>query len=531
MVNRIGGLASGMDIDGLVEKLMKAEKVPLNKLYQKKQTYEWQRDSYRDVNKQIKAFDDFLSKEMLLQKDLWKKTTTSSNNAISATATTSKDGASLDISAVSQLATSTRRVGNIGTTLSGGGAITKSTTLEDIGVTGDQTIEMKVLQKDGTFKDVNLSFKQTDTIDSVISKLNNGTGLSAFYDQRSGQISITTEATGTGGELELKEGGTTQTIQDVNLYVTKDSAGIFQKLGFGGNPDLSHSGGESNPANALNTNGQNAKLTVNGIEIERSSNTFDLNGFTITLNDTYTGTKPISITTKTDSDHLFNQIKKFVDTYNGLVESLNNITNEKKYRDYAPLTDEQKADMEKSDIEKWEEKAKSGILRSDSMIRSGLSALRSNMYEKGGSTNSELDTLYEFGITTTKDYSDGGKLKIDDEKLRAAIAKDPEAVVKTFTNTVTNNNPGEAGVVQKLRSSMSTFTTNIEKKAGKATMTEQNYSIGKNLLDVDSRINTWKVKLENIEQRYWKQFTAMEQAINKSNQQSSMFMQGAGGGF
>ncbi|MFJ7649035.1 flagellar hook-associated protein 2 [Lysinibacillus sp. NPDC097279] len=527
MVNRIGGLASGMDIDALVEKLMKAEKAPLNKLYQKKQTYEWQRDAYRDVNKQIKAFDDFLSKEMLLQKDLWKKTSSSSNDAISATSTTAKDGATLNISSVSQLATSTRRVGNIGTTLSSGEAITKSTKLEDLGITGDQSIEMKVLQKDGKFKDVKMSFKQTDTIDSVITNLNNGTGLSAFYDEKSGQISITTDVTGTGGKLNLTQGGTTQTFENVNIYVSDDSAGIFKKLGFGENTDLSHSGGATNPANAINSDGKNAILNVNGIEIERSSNTFDINGFTITLNDTYKGTKPISIAANTDTDHLFNQIKKFVETYNGLVESLNEKTKEKKYRDFAPLTDEQKKDMEKSEIEKWEEKSKSGILRSDMMIQSGLSSLRNVLYEKGGSSNKELSTLYEMGITTTKTYTDGGKLEIDEEKLRAAIAKDPEAVVKTFTNTVTTSNPGESGIVQKLRSSMNTFTTNIEKKAGKATMTEQNYSIGKSLLDVDNRIDTWKTKLENIEARYWKQFTAMEQAINKANSQSSMFSQGS----
>jgi len=49
----------------------------------------------------------------------------------------------------------------------------------------------------------------------------------------------------------------------------------------------------------------------------------------------------------------------------------------------------------------------------------------------------------------------------------------------------------------------------------------------KNLMDTESRINTWKSKLENIEARYWKQFTAMEQAINKANSQSSMFSQGS----
>lgn len=57
-------------------------------------------------------------------------------------------------------------------------------------------------------------------------------------------------------------------------------------------------------------------------------------------------------------------------------------------------------------------------------------------------------------------------------------------------------------------------------------MTDAQYAIGKNLVDTESRISTWKRKLEDIEARYWKQFTAMEQAINKANQQSSMFMQG-----
>lgn len=43
MAIRISGLASGMDIDDIVSKLMKTERVPLDKLTQKKQTLEWQR--------------------------------------------------------------------------------------------------------------------------------------------------------------------------------------------------------------------------------------------------------------------------------------------------------------------------------------------------------------------------------------------------------------------------------------------------------------------------------------------------------
>ena len=54
--NRFTGLASGMDIDSLVEKLMKAESAKMEKLQQQKQTYEWQRDAYRGINVKLEAF-------------------------------------------------------------------------------------------------------------------------------------------------------------------------------------------------------------------------------------------------------------------------------------------------------------------------------------------------------------------------------------------------------------------------------------------------------------------------------------------
>ena len=65
MVTRITGLASGMDIDDIVSKLMQTERAPLDKLKQKKQTLEWQRDSYREVNTKIKELQDYMSKNTL----------------------------------------------------------------------------------------------------------------------------------------------------------------------------------------------------------------------------------------------------------------------------------------------------------------------------------------------------------------------------------------------------------------------------------------------------------------------------------
>lgn len=57
---RISGLASGMDIDELVKSMMQAERVPLDKLTQKKQSSEWQRDDYRSMNTSLSELDTLI---------------------------------------------------------------------------------------------------------------------------------------------------------------------------------------------------------------------------------------------------------------------------------------------------------------------------------------------------------------------------------------------------------------------------------------------------------------------------------------
>ncbi|MFL1994960.1 flagellar filament capping protein FliD [Lysinibacillus irui] len=247
----------------------------------------------------------------------------------------------------------------------------------------------------------------------------------------------------------------------------------------------------------------------------------------------------VTITSTTDVDDIMKKIKEFVTTYNGLIKDLNDQTKETKYRDYAPLTDEQRKEMSENEIKLWEEKAKSGLLRSDTIIRGGISNMRSLIYESyPGVENKKYNTLFSIGITTSKSYNDGGTLEIDDEKLRKALEEDPDAVTALFAN---NGNKEEKKIIDgveqtvdtrgflvKLRESMNNFKLDIEKKAGRATLTDNQYSIGKNIIDMDKRIDTWKDKLEKIEARYWKQFSAMEKAINKANSQSSYFAQFSG---
>ncbi|WP_338652602.1 flagellar filament capping protein FliD [Lysinibacillus sp. Y5S-8] len=242
----------------------------------------------------------------------------------------------------------------------------------------------------------------------------------------------------------------------------------------------------------------------------------------------------VTMTSTTNVDDIMAKIKEFVTTYNGLIKDFNDQTKETKYRDYTPLTSEQKEEMSESEIKLWEEKAKSGLLRGDTLIREGLSSMRSLVYQANPSIDSKYNTLFSIGITTTKNYNDGGTLEIDENKLRKALEEDPNAVEKLFKNSegkkedvVDGKTVDTRGYIDKLRESMKSFEISIEKKAGRATMTDAQYTIGKNLIDTESRISTWKSKLESIEARYWKQFTAMEAAINKANSQSSLFSQGS----
>lgn len=190
---------------------------------------------------------------------------------------------------------------------------------------------------------------------------------------------------------------------------------------------------------------------------------------------------PVTITSTTNVDEMMNKIKEFVTTYNGLIKDLSEQTKETKYRSFAPLTDEQRKDMSENEIKLWEEKAKSGLLRSDTILRSGLASMRALVYQENPSvSNPKFNTLFNIGITTTKNYNDGGQLEIDEKKLQKALEEDPDAVAALFSNldgkqkdkitvtdkdgNITTKEADTRGYLQKLRGAMDSFKIDIEKK-------------------------------------------------------------------
>lgn len=379
-------------------------------------------------------------------------------------------------------------------TSGGSGTLTGKNTIQDLlGGSDSESGEftLNVIQADGTMKETTIQYKNSDTIDSLMSKMNSsGAGVTAIFNN--GQFSISANNTGdnaSGAEVSLKS-----------------SSPLFEKLTGVSGLDLA-------------TNGSNASMTVNGVEYKQSSNVFNIAGYTITANeDLKTGT-PIKISSTNDTDKAVDKVKEFVNMYNSLIEDLNKRVSEKKNLSYQPLTDAQKAELSEDEIKKWEEKAKAGLLKSDTNINKALSDMRSTLTNFGSGTDNMLSKI---GITTSKTWSDNGKLEIDEDKLRKAIEKDPEILSRIFTGDESTNNKG---IASSLRTTAQDAVKNIEKTAGKTSSTEDAYTLGRNLKDVNTKIDDWKDRLKSIEERYWKQFAAMESAIQKANSQSSMFLQ------
>lgn len=492
---RISGFASGLDIDSMVKQLMTAQKAPLDKLNQQKQLTEWKRDDYRTVSSKIVSFQEKLNSLSLSSSiDAKKTNVTGASNIITATATGSATSSTLNV-VVDSKATAATIVLN------------GPSRVENPGQTGEYILPTMSQVYSGSYDgkenvikigNAEIEFKADDTIESVAKKINSDkkSGVTAVYDAASGKLSLTNRETG------------------------KSDISIGTVLSNGLSKD-----------DASSVEGTDATIKVNGVSITQSSNRFSVNGVDITV----TGESPTGeaavIDVVQDTDKLFDTIKSFVDSYNDVLSLLNNKTGEERYRTYLPLTKEQKADMSEDEIKLWEEKAKSGMLKNDSILSTAISDMRTSIFADMTDASGNLLNLAQFGITTGG-YTEKGKLIIDETKLRDAVANKSDELMSMFSTSdssansdVYNNTNGIFGRLKKI--SKDTLQS-LSDRAGTSRFSSDpsaaflpQSQIGEQLKDFDKRIEDVNRRLTLIENRYYKQFTAMETAMNKYNSISS----------
>jgi flagellar hook-associated protein 2 len=157
-----------------------------------------------------------------------------------------------------------------------------------------------------------------------------------------------------------------------------------------------------------------------------------------------------------------------------------------------------------------------------------IGKMRNVSFSTVSGVDSKYNSLSAIGITTG-DYSEKGKLYIDESKLKDAIAANPEAIMDLFTRK--SDVSAEKGLGARLYDNLTSGINQIINKAGSENSysTVDNSILGKKIADDDKKISKWDAKLQNMEDNYYKQYTVLETAINKLNQQSSWLTLQLGG--
>lgn len=624
-ITRITGMATGMDTDSIIKKLMDVEKFPLNRLKQNQQKQMWMIDSYRQWNSELFAFRSNTLFNMKLSGTFNNfDVNTSHSNSVSAKASSSAIAGTYSMS-VNQLAESATITGSkvkIDTTKTLGDGAQGIRQLAS-----DTTISIKAYNDSSNpsvFQTANINIKTTDKINDVVAKINASTdasgkslGLQAIYDSNlqqfivktkvtgvstkidftttsaSGQsflsttLGIGTNATVTGGavnNLKIQTGkddslsidlggGVSSTIilssgtyansqelaKEINLQISKNStlatnvsASVdgtgkisLKSEATGTKSSITVSGTAATamgfvlPATStggvgtLYANGQNADIIFNGQQINTiSSNNITLMGIDFNLKSPTIDASgnPIasSVTVSQNIDTTVKNIKDFVDKYNDLLDKVNKATSEAVYKDYLPLLDEQRTEMTEKQIELWEGKAKSGLLRGDSIMTGLIDKMR-NVMSSIVSNGSTYNSLSSIGISS-RNYQDKGKLYIDETKLKEALQKDLDAVQKLFSqNDDTSNRTN--GLLNRLSDVMNEGIKNLTTKAGITGNSQYDQSvIGRLLSRMQTDITRQNERLTKKESQYYRQFAAMEAAVEKFNSQGSWLSSQMNGG-
>jgi flagellar hook-associated protein 2 len=190
------------------------------------------------------------------------------------------------------------------------------------------------------------------------------------------------------------------------------------------------------------------------------------------------------------------------------------------------LSDEQKKDMTEKEIELWEDKARSGLLRNDPVLKSAMQDLRRAFMDSvTGLAEGNINHLSQIGINTGS-YTEGGKLFIDEKKLSEALTNKPDEVMALFTTRDAAGN----GVGARVYDTLNNIVKNLSEKAGSSSSSVDNSTLSKKIKQMNDEISRWQDRLTRVEDRYWKQFTAMEKALSQMNSQSAWMQQNLFGG-
>jgi flagellar hook-associated protein 2 len=491
-----------MDVDQMVKDLMKARRAQYDKLYQTKTRLEWKKTDMNAIFKKVTDFRTTLF-NYKMQSTLVPKTVASSDNAY-VTATANAEAVNITHSIhVSQLASaamtsSTAALGsvagaqNLSAQFGGAFSGVKEFTVTNGSQTGTVSIDTS-----------------TETVYDLVAKINNlGIDVAANYDATVDRFYLSTTNTGKTATLDV---------------AGADAAWFTDTF------DLTN-----------NAAGTNANFTLDGSTYDDTANitknTFTIAGVTYTLKNEMAAGINASLSVSNDVDKAVTVVKNLVDAYNKFITEVNAELSETYYKDLPPLTDAEKEGKSDSEIKAYEEKSKMGMLRRNPILREMMDQIRNDFSGIASGASGKYNSAASIGITTGRYFAEDGTstgedqlsgfLYLNEDTLRSALQNDPNAVYKVLGTD--GDSHDKDGIAVKLYDSLKTFSDRIKTEAGIIASPYDQSNWGKRVQDFEKQMDDMEYRLEMIQDRYYKQFNAMEQAISQLNKQSAWLAQSFG---
>ncbi|MBR7025061.1 MAG: flagellar filament capping protein FliD [Selenomonadaceae bacterium] len=453
--------------------------------------------------------------------------------------------------------------------------ISDGATLEKDAAGNDIAGKLKEVEISFTYKEIN----DGATLNDLVSKINAaGLNIRAAYDSVNDSFSLYNTKGGAGNEISIKVGGdaypaeqgdttdvsylgtaTARFLNSLQLYQSRDGE-LYDPLTLLDNDDssltavadetknnggkaLNFVAGATNPARAVGSYGV---MKIDGVEYsDITDNKKTVNGVTYTALNTTAATGAATVSVAQDTDSIIDKVKSFITDYNKLLADLYAKYDEKPNSDYKPLTQSQKDQMKEEQITKWEEKAKAGMLYHDQTLGKVIQTMRDAVSETVSGINSKYNSIYSLGISTT---GIKGQLVLDEDKLKKALAEDPDsvynvfaklestetstgsAVYKTVTNangsvTVTSESNGN-GIAQRLGDIFVSANKLIKDRAGSSADITEDSDLNNLLRNLQTKMSNFKKLMNSFEDALYKKYDAMESTLAKLGMQLNYVMGG-----
>ena len=334
---RLSGLATGMDTDAMVKSMLTADQEKIDKAQQKEQTVKWQQEIYREVMSDIIDFNDkyfsLTSKDSILSNSAWNTLSITSSNSSVISATGNAGATNVDYKFnVKKLAETAKAQSSIE-------GLKKESKLVSLGAKEGEQFKFELGKDDtgNTIYSSDITIEADDTIDTLITKLNNSVDgkIKASYSEMTGKFTVETKDTGSNTKFKIvgEDGSSSKALDFLDLK-TKNSSGNLVKF------DENGAKGSNSEIEVSSKDGTFKKI------LSQESNTFTIDNIKYTVNSTGSA----EITSKQDASSVVQKMKTFVDDYNKIMDKIYDLVTEKKDSDYSPLTEAQKEEMYNSRV-------------------------------------------------------------------------------------------------------------------------------------------------------------------------------------